>query len=91
MGQLLFIVEDRFEIAGRPDLVLVPGIPSSAGTLPVGQPLLLKRADGSAMTSSIGGFELLHTPLPKDSVPISVYGLRKDDVPVGTEVWMADA
>jgi hypothetical protein len=82
----LFIVEDTFAIKGR-GLVLAPGIvPVGEERFRVGDPLLLKRPDGSTVDVSIGGVELL-CPNPRHNVVIMLKGLSKEDVPVGTEVW----
>lgn len=71
---------DTFEIADR-GLVLVPGFP--VDTVHHGDELLLRRPDGTIITVNIAGLELL----TRSAVtPISIRGVSKSDVPIGTEV-----
>jgi len=87
MDRRLFIVEDTFLIAGR-GLIAVPGIiPEGEERFRVGDPILLRRPDGSTLRWKIGGIEILHTPTPKPEIPILLLGLTKEDVPVGTAIW----
>jgi hypothetical protein len=59
MARRLFIVEDTFMIKGR-GLVPVPGIvPQGEERFCVGDPILLKRPDGSSLAWQIGGLELI--------------------------------
>ena len=90
MARLLFIVEESFAIKGR-GLVPVPGIvPQGVERFRVGDPILLKRPDGSSLAWQIGGLELISGGPPRDDVVVLLKGLRKEEVPVGTEVWSAD-
>jgi hypothetical protein len=87
MGRLLFVVEGAFLIRGR-GLLVLPGItPSEDERYSRGDPILLRRPDGSAKLWRIGQIELMMTPVPRAEVPIVLEGLGSDDVPVGTEVW----
>ena len=89
MARCLFIVEDTFIIKGR-GLVPVPGILCQGEErFRVGDPLLLKRPDGSCLEWKIGGIELISCspPRPKNEVVILLRGLSKDDVPIQTQVW----
>lgn len=89
MPRCLFKVEDAFLIAGR-GLVPVPGIiPVGDERFRVGDPITLKRPDGSAISTVIGGLEFL-CPNPRMDVVILLKGLTKADVPIGTEVWSAE-
>jgi len=94
MSGILFAVEDRFLVRGR-GLILVPGLPpGSADRFRAGDPILLKRPDGSHLPWTIGALELLieqpfRPPLERH-VPILRLGLGKDEVPVGTEVWAGE-
>ena len=86
MARRLFIVEDTFAIRGR-GLFLSPGIvPVGEERFRVGDPLVLRRPDGSTVSVSIGGLEFL-CPNPRHDVVIMLTGLSKQDVSVGTEVW----
>ena len=89
-SRCLFVVEDSFLIRGR-GLVLVPGIiPEGDERFRVGNPIRLKRPDGSAIDTSIGGLELV-CPNPRMDAVIMLNDLSKEDVPIGTEVWSIDS
>jgi hypothetical protein len=83
MPRRLFTVEDSFSVKGR-GLVLIPGIVPLEGVR-VGDPLLLKRPDGTSVSATIGGLGFL----PEPPFPILLEGCSREDVPVGTEVWSA--
>jgi hypothetical protein len=90
MARRLFTVEDTFLIEGR-GLVLVPGIvPQGDERFRAGDPIRLKRPDGSEIEWKIGGVELLFTPRTHDDVFILLEGLDKGDVPIGTDVWSVE-
>jgi hypothetical protein len=73
-------------IRGR-GLVPVPGIvPVGDERFRAGDPLLLKRPDGSELRTTIGSLEILD-PNPTNQVAVLLKELGKEDVPVGTEVW----
>jgi hypothetical protein len=90
MARLLFTVTDRFYIAGR-GVIPVPGIvPATNERFRPGDPLLLKRPDGSEIYTRIAGIEMPN-PNPGPVVLVTLLELTKDDVPVGTQVWSVDA
>ena len=92
MARRLFVVEDTFMIKGR-GLVPIPGIiPEGDECFRVGDPILLKRPDGSCLEWTIGGIERISTstPRPEHDVVILLKGLDKDDLPVGSEIWSTD-
>jgi hypothetical protein len=92
MSRRLFVVEDTFTITGR-GLVLVPGIiPEGEERFRAGDPILLKRPEGSSLTCKIGALEILMRVPPdrKRDVVIMLKERRKEDVPIGTEVWSVD-
>ena len=87
MVQFLSIVEDTFAIEGR-GLVIVPGIRLSdpSARVYVGDPLELRRADGTTQVTSVRGIEMGGRG---DFIPLLLAdGITKDDVPIGTEVWL---
>jgi translation elongation factor EF-Tu-like GTPase len=87
MSRRLSIVEDTFFIEGR-GLILVPGIvPVVNERILIGDPIVLRRPDGTSLKSVIGGIEMIHRPMPSEDVVILLRGLTKEDVPIGTEVW----
>jgi len=86
MPRCLFVVEDTFFIKGR-GLVPFPGIvPVGKERFYIGDPLLLKRPDGTSISTNIGGIELC-CPNPRQDVGILFKEISKEDVPLGTEVW----
>lgn len=69
-------------------LVPVPGVaPQGEERFRVGDPIKLKRPDGSEIEWQIGGLELLSPPPAPDQVVILLKSLGKGAVPIGTEVW----
>ena len=89
MARRLFTVEDTFMVKGR-GLVSVPDIiPQGEEVFRVGDALLLKRPDGSAIHTTIDGLELLN-PNPNNQVVVLVRFLKRDDIPVGTDVWTVE-
>lgn len=91
MPRLLFTVTDRFLIRGR-GVVVFPGIATTdTAPIKIGDPILLKRPDGTTLPWTIGGIEMI-SGSPKlfevrREMPILLTGLDKEDVPVGTEIW----
>lgn len=89
MKTLICRVEDVFQITGR-GCVIVPGFPADADLRGrVGGTLLLKRPDGSEITTTIRGFEFSGNPtlLERTGYAILLADVTKADVPIGTEVW----
>ena len=92
MTRCLLVVEDTFLIKSR-GLVVVPGLlPQGEERFRTGDPILLKRPDGSCLEWTIGEIEmiLMTPPKPRDDLAILLKDLSKDDVPIGTEVWSVD-
>lgn len=89
--RLILTVEDVFDIAGR-GLVLTPKIPDELGFgVRPNDPIQLRTPDGRILDTYIAGFSsgrprgghrIYDIVLPRD--------LQKRDVPIGTEVWLAD-
>jgi hypothetical protein len=92
MARRLFVVEDAFFIKGRGLLPVPCIVPEGDERFRVGDPILLKRPDGSRLEWTIGGLEMIHcTPRRQtDDIFILLKGLSKEDVPVGSEVWSVD-
>ena len=89
-ARCLFTVADTLVIRGR-GLVLTPGIvPMGRERFRAGDPLRLKRPEGTILPTAIGNLEL-PTPNPKQEIFVLLKGLAKEDVPIGTEVWSCGA
>lgn len=87
MARRLIFVEDTFFIKGR-GLILTPGIiPQREERFCVGDPILLRRPDGSSLGWQIGGIVMIHSSMPQHDLAIVLTGLDKEQVPIGTEVW----
>jgi hypothetical protein len=90
--RLLFTVTDTFSIPGR-GVVLLPELtPVGEERFRVGDPLKLRRPDGAEASVCIGGLEFLKSVKPKSKceLVIMLSGTRKEDIPIGTEVWSVD-
>jgi hypothetical protein len=90
MGRLLFVVSDVVVIKGR-GIALFAGIrPIGEEVFHAGETILLRKPDGSSVTTKIGSLAFV-CPNPRNEIQVMLTTLRKDDVPVGTEVWSIDA
>jgi hypothetical protein len=82
METLLFVVEERFQLTSI-GLVLTPGLGDNPHNVTIGAPIKLIRPDKSEIISVLAGImfvEARHISLPQS--------IKKEDVPVGTEVWL---
>jgi hypothetical protein len=77
----LFTVDDTFEITGR-GIVLTPGLGDKVGQVPNGSSIKLILPDKSLVYSSIRAIQF------EGDHPIMIDVMSKDDVPIGTEVWL---
>jgi hypothetical protein len=79
---LLFIVEQVFTITDR-GVVLLPGL--GENVVRIGTPIRLVRPDKSVLDTKIAGitFETRDILVGPE--------VRKEDVPVGTEVWTIES
>jgi translation elongation factor EF-Tu-like GTPase len=90
MARRLFTVEDTFTVRGR-GLVFVPGIvPQGDERFKVGDPIVLRLPGGKSTLSNIGAIEFLTGAKSRTDVVLLFKELRKEDVPIGTEVWSVD-
>jgi hypothetical protein len=89
MAMLLSVVDDVFQLSGRPSVVVAPGIPRSGNWhLQIGDALTLRLPDGSRRTTVVGGIETLSPPNPT-WIPLMLGpGISPKDVPAGTEIWV---
>jgi hypothetical protein len=91
----LFTVIDAFSLSGRPNLVLVPGLPQNPGlpTIRLGAQIRLVANDGTSIDTNIAGFEKISygrkQARDKVCMPISLPStITKMQVPAGTEVFL---
>ena len=90
MPQFLYTVAEVFDVAGR-FIVAVPGIPPETAGIRGGTPLELHRPDGSVLSTHIDSIAMVSPYDPKRPIQFSFPpGLTKQDLPVGTEVWLSD-
>jgi hypothetical protein len=85
--RLLFTISETFTVQGR-GIVLLPELrPVEHEHFRVGDPLRLKRPDGSEDLVPIGGLNFLCGAGEKCEVVIMLSGKEKGYAPIGTEVW----
>ncbi|HEX8210144.1 MAG TPA: hypothetical protein VF584_08145 [Longimicrobium sp.] len=87
MKEKLLTVEESFEVAGR-GLIVIPVPIVAAVPGPADLDVELRRPDGSrrdAVLSILHAFGQPPTPEPRRVCLFR--GLRKEDVPPGTEIW----
>jgi len=85
--RLLFIVTDVMTIPNRgvvllPELVLI-----EQEVFRIGDPLTLRRPDGSEEVVEIGGLEFAKVLNAPCQLLVFLRGKSRADVPIGTEVW----
>jgi hypothetical protein len=90
--QHLFTVADRFQIEER-GCVLVPGLPTEPGSpnVPRGARIRLRRPDGSETDTIIKEMEMISYRKRPEKICIPILlpkDITKEDVPVGTEVFL---
>jgi hypothetical protein len=89
MPTLLLTVEDNFKVAGR--LILSPDIRKEWADRVAGRSVRLVRPDGSVLVSRVDCVGHLTPRRSGQGWPIALPGdVSKEDVPVGTEVWLLD-
>ena len=91
MTRLLSVVEGRFQLSGCSSVIVTPGIPRAGNwRLKVGDPLTLRLPDGTELHTVVGGVEML-SPLHLNMTSMALMlgpDLMKEDVPLGTEIWV---
>jgi hypothetical protein len=88
--RLLFTVSQTFTIQGR-GVTLLPELrPVGDERFKVGDPLRLKRPDGTDELVKIGGIELAKVLNAPCKVLVLLSGKSREDVPIGTEVWSVE-
>ena len=85
MARLLLTVAGT-KASGTGDIALIPGIDFRAGEeFRAGDPIRLKRPDGSVMRWSIGALTVVSRRPWRKDVCLVIKGLSGDDIPVGTK------
>jgi hypothetical protein len=90
MPTFLFTVDDVFDI-GRRYVIPTPGVPVSVRGIRNGLSIELRRPDGTVLRTEIASVEMLDPYDPKRPTQIAFQGITKQDVPIGTEIWMGDS
>ena len=85
----LFTVNDSFDIAGR-YVIPVPGVPPSIRGVRQGLKIELRRPNGTIIPTEVACVPIIDPYDPHRPIQIGLRGLSKDDIPVGTEIWMID-
>jgi hypothetical protein len=85
--RLLFTVTETFTVQGR-GIVLLPELrPVGDEHFRVGDPLRLRRPDGTEDFVPIGGLNFLCALEQKCQLVVMLSGKEEGYVPIGTEVW----
>ena len=87
MPRYLYTVTDIFQLTG-PFLIPTPGIPDNVAGIRKGTRLQLRRPDGSVISTSIYCFFMSSRRDPTRRIISLPRDLTKQDVPLGTEVWL---
>jgi len=87
--QLLFEIEDVFDIGGR-GCALVPGVPYAfGGDVKAGERLLIVTPEGEQVQTNIAGFETINRGRPMMHAPFSLpRTVAKALLPVGSKVYL---
>ncbi|MBA3315376.1 MAG: hypothetical protein H0T47_19070 [Planctomycetaceae bacterium] len=87
MPSLLFVVEEVFDLSGRSGLTLVPGLTADSPQARVGDPIELRRPNGTSQRTRISAIESLTANVRRIHPIVLPSEIEKQDVPIGTEVW----
>lgn len=95
MRQKLFTVEDNFYLTGRGGTVVAGQLEQNSPSFKPGDEVVLIQPDGKETGAVINGIELPH---PTDyenfdwsKIGVLFKGVTKEDVPIGTEVYLKAA
>jgi hypothetical protein len=91
MSSLLITIQDTFDIPAFRGLVVVPGPLQAEYTGPSSMDVVLKRPDGTSLVANLEMQFVHQTPPPKELRWCCILqGLHKEQVPVGTQVWVSN-
>jgi translation elongation factor EF-Tu-like GTPase len=89
MRQKLFTVEDRFKIVGRG--TVVTGFETvNLPELKLESPIVLVLPEGQEILAEVGGVDRFQTVSGKKGIGVLIKNITKEDIPVGTTVFLAD-
>ena len=79
-------IEDVFEIADR-GCIVVPGLMLGDDThVRIGDPVTLRRPDGTEFETTVAGIEMIGTP-DRNALPVLLpKTIRKHHIPIGTQI-----
>jgi hypothetical protein len=90
----LTTIEDLFQVTGR-GLIVVPGPKKSEVAGGTDIPVELRLPNGSVLQARASLQHVLQSPPPPPHIAAQwgcmLSGVAKEEVPVGTEVWVHDA
>jgi hypothetical protein len=89
MSRRLFVVNGTFTVFGR-GIALLPGVPKyePGPRVAPGMGIELRRPDGTVLATTIRAVEWFQTPTAPTAPLHMPPEIMKEDVPVGTEVWL---
>lgn len=91
MSQKFLTIEARFQLKGR-GLLVVPGPLLEDFSGPATLAAELRKPDGTTRAAELSIIYIFIKPPPRERRWACILkGLRKDDVPIGTEVWLHEA
>lgn len=88
MNQKLFTVDDRFDIKQRNGLAVVGEYHPNLSSFNLKDEIVLARPDGTKITTNIADSEIIQTVSGNKMISILIENLTKNDVPIGTEVFL---
>jgi hypothetical protein len=88
MRQKLFTVEDNFYVSGRSGTVIVGNSRPNLPIFKIGENVLLVRPNNTELIAEIGVIEMPVTVSGVKKAAISIENVTKEDVPIGTEVFL---
>jgi len=91
MRQKLFTVEDRFKTPGRGTVVTSfhsADLSEDLSEFKLESPIVLVLPEGREIMTSVGGVERFQTVRGKKGIGILIKNVAKEDIPIGTEVFL---
>jgi hypothetical protein len=88
MRQELFTVDDVFKIGGRRGIVIVGDHQTDLPEPKLGSAIILIPPDDAETITEVGGIDIFSTVSGNKKIGILVKNVTKEDVPVGTKVFL---